>query len=143
MRYNMDVWSLFARDFAATARLAMLYIQEAHAQDEWPISSARLSRTGAPILINQHRTMQERLGACRDFVRDFGISTEHIEVAVDAVQGNPFQTAYAAWPIRWYIFQQGAAGPVVTKIGMPDDGSFDLTQVRDLLEQWQGQRQGQ
>jgi hypothetical protein len=138
MRWAIDVWSSLGRDFSATASLLCLYIEEAHAQDEWPITSARLSRTGAPVCIKQHVTLEDRLAACRDFVRDYQVPLEHIGVAVDAVQGNPFQTLYAAWPIRWYVFRQGGGrGPVVETIGMPDDGSFNLMEVRDILESMQ------
>jgi hypothetical protein len=111
MRWAIDVWGSLARDFAGVARLVIVYIEEAHAQDEWPISSARLSRTGAPVVYRQHTTQGERLRACGDFVRDYGLDTAHVTVATDLIGSNPFQTTYAAWPIRWYVFRQvgGAA----------------------------------
>lgn len=144
MRLNIDIWTSMSRDFHSKATLAMLYIQEAHAQNEWPITSCRLSKKGlapgappgtlgAPICYNQHSSLAERLTACRDFVNDYSVPTDSILCLVDSVEGNPYQTAYAAWPIRWHVFRQGAGGAVVETVGQPDDGSFDMMQVYELL----------
>ena len=40
-----------------------VYIREAHASDEWPLGTA--------ICIAQHKTIEDRLQAARDFVRQF------------------------------------------------------------------------
>jgi hypothetical protein len=67
---------------------------------------------------------------------------------------NGFQDAYAAWPIRWYLFTAedsadsghgsvvpssvGSAGTaprvVVSRIGEPDDASFDGFEIQLLLD---------
>ena len=136
MRWAIDVWGNMAREYGATARLVIVYIEEAHAQDEWPISSARLSRTGRAVVYNQHTTQQQRIAACADFVRDYALDTALVTVATDLIGSNPFQTAYTAWPIRWFVLRAGAgagAQPVVSTVGQPDDGSFDLMQVMLLL----------
>ena len=76
----------------------MVYIQEAHAQDEWPIASCRLSKKGlaagaagaagaggaagtaggggacgAPVLYTQQTVIGDRLAAAHDFVRDYAV----------------------------------------------------------------------
>ena len=73
--------------------LALIYIQEAHAVDEWSIARARMSRVGlgpptaegagggcrgvkaagAPVSIVQHKSLPERLAAARSFVADYGV----------------------------------------------------------------------
>ncbi len=146
MRWAIDVWGSLAAQYRGVARLVLVYIEEAHAQDEWPITSSRLSRTGAPIVYTQHTSQEARLQACADFVRDYALSQADVTVVADAIGSNPFQTAYAAWPIRWYVFAGAGAGggePVVRAIGQPDDGSFDLYQVQLLLDGMKAQQEGQ
>ena len=47
-----------------SVRFVAIYIQEAHAKDEWPISEA-------PREFRQHRGMGERLAAARAFIEDY------------------------------------------------------------------------
>ena len=154
MRYAIDVVAHWAAAYGARAQLAVVYIEEAHATDEWPISSCRLSRkglggaaggggrnAGAPVLYAQQKTIGDRLAAARDFVRDYDVPLQPeaepaapgvLFVADEIVNG--FETAYAAWPLRWYVFRCSAAGDVVvTHIGEPEDASFDLQEVEHLL----------
>lgn len=77
----------------ATADFVVVYITEAHAQDEWPI--------GDPLQINQPLTDAERVGVARQFAADYEIQ---IPVLVDSVT-NQFEQAYAAWPIRFYVLE--------------------------------------
>ena len=87
------------------AQVAIIYIQEAHAQDEWPIDSSRNAapgKTSVPVRYRQHADLTARLGAAADFARDYGLPLHLLPVLADGMD-NAFQTAYAAWPIRWYI----------------------------------------
>jgi hypothetical protein len=160
MRYAIDVVAHWAAAYGARAQLCMIYIEEAHAQDEWPISSCRLSKKGlsaasaagecgggargAPVIYLQQKTIGDRLAAARDFVRDYEVPLQPeaapaapgVLVVADQI-ANGFETTYAAWPLRWYIFR--CAGPAgegdvtVTHIGEPEDASFDLSEVEHLL----------
>jgi len=76
-----------------------VYIIEAHAQDEWPICSARWSPTGKPILYNQTRTLEDRTRAASDFARDFKMKMPIIMDDMD----NSFEKHYAPWPFRIFI----------------------------------------
>jgi hypothetical protein len=51
----------------------MVYIQEAHAQDEWPISSGRYVPNGKPVIVNQPKSSTERINVCRDFMETYDI----------------------------------------------------------------------
>ena len=126
----MNHWS---SEYAASAALAVVYIEEAHASDEWPISSARMAPSGAPVCIPSHKTLPDRLAAAAAFCGDFAVP-EAVAVAVDAM-GNGFQTLYAAWPIRWYVFAVERGGVVLKHIGRPDESSFDMGVVFGLLEE--------
>lgn len=151
-----------ARAYRGAAVVAFVYIQEAHATDEWPISSARLSRRpgGAPVCIAQHAALEDRLAAARQFATDYGVtvartvppaceagagagaggeSPASVAVLTDAMR-NGFQDTFWAWPIRWYVFQaDGAGGAVrVTRIGQPDEASFALEEVVEALAEATG-----
>jgi hypothetical protein len=134
MRYAIDVVSAWGAQYGHAARLAVVYIQEAHATDEWPISSARLSKKAekAAVSYAQHRIIGDRLKAARDFCEDYAVPVDSagrsvraaagaegaagtvaapssardsgVCVLADAI-GNGLQDTYAAWPIRWFIFR--------------------------------------
>ena len=240
-RYVIALIAAWSGEYAASAALAVVYIQEAHATDEWPINSARESRKGlhrrllpqaaaaavgntdnrldermrfddsnvnstndnnssgggsssssapsapapftivamntgaaendddaprrggAPIAYAQHTSMAARLAAAADFVADYDVPLDRVCVVADDMS-NIFQTVYAAWPIRWYVFTMGegyAGGNVaastahpaaaavaaatsaasatptvlVSHIGEPNEASFDMMEVKLFLEE--------
>ena len=135
MRYAVDVMSEWGRQHGASATLAAVYIEEAHATDEWPISSQRESRAAAPVAIPQHKTLGDREAAARDFVGAYKVDAALTPVFLDTIE-NTFQTTYAAWPLRWYVFALGGADgatPIVANIGVPEEASFDLTILDKIL----------
>ncbi len=136
MRYAMLAVRQWAADYQGVAQVAMVYIQEAHATDEWPISSSRMTVGGVPIAIAQHKTLAERLSAARDFVADYAVATDGAAapVVVADAMTNGFQSTYAAWPIRWYLFSAAGSGEVrVTHIGDPESASYDLSEPWAIL----------
>lgn len=158
MRYVIDLISSWGRSYGKVATLALMYIQEAHAVDEWPINSNRLSKKGLnsnstvteglPVCYRQHQSIEERVQAATDFVTDYDvpvikddINTTHgsVYVLADNIQNN-FQTVYACWPIRWMVFKlfklaNGQEEIRITNIGEPDGASFDMYIVNSLLEE--------
>lgn len=76
--------------------MIFVYINEAHAMDEWPI------RTKSQLCIKQHQTLQDRCVVAKSLIHDYSFE---IPVYVDTME-NLFQTTYAAWPLRAYIFQE-------------------------------------
>jgi hypothetical protein len=44
---------------------------EAHAEDEWPISSSRYNATRGPVRVTQPRAQLQRLALAQRFVQDF------------------------------------------------------------------------
>lgn len=67
-----------------------IYIQEAHADDEWPI------RTEEKLKIKQHETMEDRQRAGKLLQEEYGWN---IPLFHDSMQ-NPFQNMYHGWPMR-------------------------------------------
>jgi hypothetical protein len=80
-----------------------VYILEAHAEDEWPISSSRWCSDDKPIRYNQTRTLDERLRATTDFRRDFQIE---MPLVIDRPDSNLFEQYYAPWPVRIYLIDR-------------------------------------
>ena len=77
-----------------------VYILEAHAEDEWPISSARWCPNQRPVRYNQTRTIDERLNVAKDFISNFNV---RMPVLIDRPEENLFEQLYAPWPVRIYL----------------------------------------
>ncbi|KAG2494373.1 hypothetical protein HYH03_007430 [Edaphochlamys debaryana] len=59
---------------AGAGRVVWVYTAEAHAVDEWPISSGRCNGGRGPVALRQHRTTAERCAAARAFAAGFGLA---------------------------------------------------------------------
>lgn len=106
--------------------LAIVYITEAHADDEWPISGK--------YKYNQPITNSERKIVASDFIVQ--CQAEVLPVYLDPLPGNPFENQYASWPIRFYIFENQGEGVVLSYLGMPHECTYDLIALRDWIKQW-------
>lgn len=125
-----------AKQYAKTTAFVLVYIQEAHAYDEW--------RMGQPRDICQHKCLQDRQAA-------FGIAMEDLPELHEAIKagvidcyldsmsfpcGNPahgsrcglqrnFERVYGAWPLRYLLFekqQQVLSAPSITSDpAIPDE----------------------
>lgn len=125
----------------ARAHLLTVYIEEAHASDEWFLPDARAvsgpdtgteSSTGGGPSIAVHRSLEDRLAAARRLVADTGLKGQ---VAVDGM-GNQVADRYFAWPERLYIILDGR---VVYKSDMGPNG-YRIEEVvqwlRDRYGEW-------
>ena len=68
------------------ATVTAIYITEAHAQDEWPISSSRYTPDRQPIIVNQPKTSQARITLAQQFVAKFDC---RVPTLVDPIE-DPF-----------------------------------------------------
>lgn len=101
------------------------YIIEAHAVDEWPISSSRANGDRGIVEILQPRTDQDRCEVALGFKKDFMLE---IPIIVDSIN-NDFDRLYSPWPLRFYTFQDRA----IEFIAEPHEGRFDLSLLREAL----------
>ncbi len=69
----------------------VIYISEAHAKDEWPISNRHNT--------NQHKNINERIDAASKINC---AST----VYCDSFETNNFENTYCGWPERAYIIHE-------------------------------------
>jgi len=103
-----------------------VYITEAHAQDEWPISSSRFNN-GKAVIYNQPRKIEERLSIARDFIQAFNF---RIPMVADTME-NQFEAQYSPWPLRFYIIEDGK---LMFK-AMPKQCTYNLGDIRNWLEE--------
>ncbi len=107
MRALVPVWNQLAKDYSHMGfEFVVVYILEAHAEDEWPINSSRHHPNGKVVRVTQHKTMEERFAAAREFNEVYGIS-KYSRLLVDTMD-NAFNEQFAAWPFRcecdgWHI----------------------------------------
>jgi len=115
---------LFVAEFEGKADFLTVYIEEAHAVDEWPIGS-RLKYT-------QPKTMEERFVVIQDFCAalEFDLPLAADLVGVPEFPDNDFGKKYCPWPIRLYVIHEGK----MEYIAEPMLGTFSLSGVRETLE---------
>lgn len=99
-----------------------VYIEEAHATDEWPIGSC--------ISYTQPKSDADRIRIADDFIRATGY---RVPLLIDPVsQNNPFSKVYAPWPIRFYVVN---SIQMLSYIAHPIEGSFPLELIENALNE--------
>jgi len=103
----------------------LIYIAEAHAENEWPIGNQYRSNIS---VIKQHETLQDRRKAAKILVNSFTLA---FPVYLDDPTSNAFQNQYSPWPFRWYVIDENG---ILKFIGQPNDASFSLKELAKHLE---------
>jgi hypothetical protein len=116
----------FVQEFSSRVNFLTVYIEEAHAANEWPI--------GSRLKYDQPKKMEDRFKIIEDFRQ--ALDYYDVPVVADLVgeQGftdNHFLVEYAPWPIRIYVIHQRT----MRYIAEPKFATFGLAEVRDCLEQ--------
>jgi len=118
-------------DFRDVVNTILVYVTEAHADDEWPIGS----RYNSYPCVKQPRTLAERFNVATQFVEHFGVDVKATPVLLDNPErSDPFEATYAVWPIRFYVFTPNASGMCISYKAQPKHGMFDLDHLRRYLE---------
>lgn len=115
-------------EYAGRVNVVALYIAEAHAQDEWPISSSRCNRGRGMVCVQQARTMEERVATAQEFVDIFAFQS--VPMYCDAID-NAFERQFGAWPLRFYVVASDGA---LRYAAMPRDCVYDLTEIRAAMD---------
>lgn len=119
------------QEFSTSNDFAFVYIEEAHASDEWPISSSRYMPNNTVVSVRQPKLATDRVALAQNFINLFGLGPEMKIFVDDPESGNPFESAYAPWPIRMYVIEDG----VLQYISSPRDCTHDVSELRAWLEQ--------
>lgn len=103
----------------------MIYINEAHAVDIWPIGLS------AGTINYSHKTIGDRAGCANKFVNTFNFD---IPMYLDSMS-NEFDELFSVWPFRYYVLEWNPIQSqyVFTHIPNPLNSEFDLTQLMDKL----------
>jgi hypothetical protein len=110
---------------------SMVYVAEAHADDEWPIASGRYNLGRGPVHVLQTRHTDARVQAARNFAKDFGVDS-WCRILADPLPNDgetsdgPFDRLYAPWPLRFYVMR----GNRLEYISNPSSCSYDLAELR-------------
>ena len=82
------------REFSKCNDFAFVYIEEAHASDEWPISSSRYMPNNTVVSVRQPKLATDRVALAQSFMDMFGLGNEMKIFVDDPERGNPFESAY-------------------------------------------------
>jgi len=107
------------------ADFMMVYLEEAHASDEWPIYQLEED-------IPQHRTLDARLAVAERFRDDFDVAPE-LTLYVDSIE-NEFNCAFASWPFRFWVIELGGEEPIVGFKAMPQGATYKIKHLDQYLE---------
>jgi len=105
-----------------------VYILEAHAQDEWPISSSRFDPKQEMILVEQPKFTLDRITLAKQFIERHSYE---LPVLVDKID-NAFEEVYAPWPLRFYIVYNG----VLVYKAQPVNCTYRIETFRDAVVQY-------
>lgn len=108
-----------------------IYILEAHASDEWPVSMTNRD-------VKQHQDISERYQAAIDFLIDFPLSS-NLPLFIDG-ENNCFNETYASWPFRFWAITKDEVSAKVSFKPMPKDASYDMDELDHWLEDYETQR---
>jgi Iodothyronine deiodinase len=110
-------------DFKDRIELVLVYIKEAHPEDEWQMDS----NVESEVVFDQPQTFEARLDLARTFVDRMDVETETL---VDDIR-NTAMACYAAWPERIYVIDR--SGRIAYKGGM-GPFRFEPEELREFLE---------
>lgn len=108
------------------ARFVFVYIQEAHATDEWPFP-------GINDTVKQHRNMEDRLASARLLQSSFPMHPA-MHVVLDS-QDNTFNKTFPSWPFRYYVIDSGG---IVRVKAMPEGENSDCASLNQLVDWLKG-----
>ena len=110
------------KEFSSQADFAIVYIKEAHPEDEWQSEN----NVKQDVLYQQPKTFEARMEVARQFLDRMDVETN---AYVDDIR-NTALACYAAWPERIYVVDR--EGRIVYKGGM-GPFYFDPDGLREFL----------
>lgn len=101
-----------------------IYIQEAHADNEWPI------RTKKELRIDQHKNINDKIKAAK-FMQKY--TDWKIPLYVDSMSDDNFENRFLTWPFR--IFAIDSKKQLVWMMKPePNHGLFDFKQIEQQIK---------
>ena len=122
----IDIHRKYCSGDNAVARFLTIYIAEAHARDEWWLSTAKDAQDGGKRCIYAHRSIEDRLRVAKKFVNEKSFPSE---LVCDSMEEH-IAERYDAWPERLFIIQDG----VIVYHGGAGPFGYSLNEVKEWLE---------
>jgi hypothetical protein len=97
----------------------LIYIDEAHAADQWNIGLS------AGAINQKHKTIDDRIDCAKKFIKEFQID---LPVYCDNMK-NEFETLFAAWPTRYFVIKNN----VLQMISDPENSQIDICKLFEFL----------
>ena len=82
-------------EYKEKVNIVIIYISEAHAKDEWPISHKNQT--------NQHTNLDERIIAAKQILNDY--PSLRSKVFVDSFEEENYENEFFGWPERAYLIK--------------------------------------
>lgn len=120
MRHLLPHLNQLIDTYKSAVQFVFVYIEEAHAIDEWPNPSVN-------SCITQHRSMEDRFNAAQKLMTTFSFHS-HCKVLLDNIN-NDYNRLLPSWPFRYYIANKG----VFELKTMPDGDKMSLLQLEEWL----------
>lgn len=126
----MPILKNLFHEYSSVLNWVFIYTMEAHAVDEWPISSARYEPTGKPVCISKHKSIEDRLEAAKNFCKVFDVP---FATAVDTAE-DEFESLFCTWPFRFYVLHRKR----VIYQAQPKDGlvTYGLEPLVEVLQKF-------
>ena len=96
----------------------MVYIEEAHATDEWNIGMS------AGSIVESHKTIEDRMKCIEMFKKNNNVK---FPIYPDDMEST-FMNTFASWPVRCYIIKN----EIIEYISQPVDGEIDFCEIFDF-----------
>jgi hypothetical protein len=102
----------------------MIYLNEAHAKDVWPIGLS------AGTINYSHKNLDDRASCANKFIQTFNFD---IPTYMDSMD-NQFDETFSACPFRYYVitWSESINQFIFAHIPNPTDGEFDLTRILEF-----------
>jgi len=111
------------REFEGKVDMVTVYIEEAHALDEWPMGDGA---TGSDFKgIVQARTLAERAEAAKLLHTELGYESP---LVLDNME-NEVRIKYACWPLRFYVID----GDQIWYKAQPSGYRYSVPALRDSI----------
>lgn len=99
----------------------MIYINEAHAVDIWPIGLS------AGTINYSHKKIEDRSACANKFINEFNFT---IPTYLDTMS-NEFSNEFSVWPFRYFVINWSELSEsfIFSFIPDPSDSEFDITEL--------------
>ena len=117
----------------AVAKFLTIYIEEAHATDEWILPESEPITTGEAAFIKVHQSQEERITAAKALIKNRNLLSETV---CDFFGPGNFNDVYDSWPERLFIIVDG----VIVYMGGYGPFDYKLYEVQEWLAAKYGMR---